>query len=511
MIVAIAYSRAQLGISAPLVRIETHLTNGLPAFNLVGLPETAVRESKERVRSAILSSGFEFPTRRITVNLAPGDLPKEGTRYDLAIALGILAASVQIPHEPLAEFEAVAELALTGELRHVRGVMPAARACQLASRSLIVAPDNVLEATRVRNIRVLPAPTLSALCSHLKQTKLLTWATATPSSERPALTNRLCLSEVRGQYFAKRALEIAAAGGHNILFYGPPGTGKTMLATRLAHLLAPLDDEEAYEVAAIHSIAGVQRAEEHWLVRPFRAPHHTSSAPALVGGGSTPRPGEASLAHRGILFLDELPEFGRRVLDVLREPLETGHVTISRAAGTVDFPATFQLVAAMNPCPCGYHGDPGASCRCTPEQVRHYHARVSGPLLDRIDIQIEVARERNWLSSAVTAGLESSASVRERTLAARVRQWARQGKINHHLSVSELTIHAPLDRPTEQFLAHAFEHYRLNPRTYHRLMKLARTIADVAECPRISQDHLTEALALRRLEVAPAWPTGTKA
>ena len=373
MIVAIAYSRAQLGISAPLVRIETHLTNGLPAFNLVGLPETAVRESKERVRSAILSSGFEFPTRRITVNLAPGDLPKEGTRYDLAIALGILAASVQIPHESLAEFEAVAELALTGELRHVRGVMPAARACQLASRSLIVAPDNVLEATRVRNIRVLPAPTLSALCSHLKQTKLLTWATAAPSSERPALTNQRCLSEVRGQYFAKRALEIAAAGGHNILFYGPPGTGKTMLATRLAHLLAPLDDEEAYEVAAIHSIAGVQRADEHWLVPPFRAPHHTSSAPALVGGGSTPRPGEASLAHRGILFLDELPEFGRRVLDVLREPLETGHVTISRAAGTVDFPATFQRVAAMNPCPGGYHGDPGATWRCTPEQVRHYH------------------------------------------------------------------------------------------------------------------------------------------
>lgn len=510
MIVAIAHSRAQLGISAPAVRIETHLTNGLPAFNLVGLPETAVRESKERVRSAILSSGFEFPSRRITVNLAPGDLPKEGTRYDLAIALGILAASGQIPHAPLGDFEAVAELALTGELRGVRGVMPAARACQQASRSLIVAPDNVLEATRVRGVQVLPAATLSALCGHLKQTQRLAWAAPAPPYAHSNLAGQPDLAEVRGQYFAKRALEIAAAGGHNILLYGPPGTGKTMLATRLAHLLAPLDDEQAYEVAAIHSIAGLHRAPEQWLVPPFRAPHHTSSAPALVGGGSTPRPGEASLAHHGILFLDELPEFGRRVLDVLREPLEIGRVTIARAAGTVDFPARFQLVAAMNPCPCGYHGDPGASCRCTPEQVRHYHSRVSGPLLDRIDIQIEVARERDWLSSTVTDQLESSASVRARALAARARQGARQGKINHHLSVSELSLHAPLDRPTEKFLAHAFEHYRLNPRTYHRLMKLARTIADVADCPAIAQDHLSEALALRRLEVAPAWPAGMK-
>jgi len=347
MSLAVAYSRALLGVSAPPVAVETHLSNGLPAFNLVGLPETTVRESKERVRSAILNAGFEFPSRRITVNLAPADLPKEGTRYDTAIALSVLAASGQLPAAPLAALEIVAELALTGEMRGVRGIMPAALAAVAAGRSLVVAPDNAAEAALVEGLEVYAAPSLHALSAHLAGTARLT---AQPRTDAPAVaTTGPDLADVQGQYFVKRALEVAAAGGHNLLMSGPPGTGKTMLATRLPGMLPPLRDADAFEVAIICSVSGQPRAPEEWRLRPFRAPHHTSSAAAIVGGGHVPRPGEVSLAHHGVLFLDELPEFGRRSLEVLREPLETGRVTIARAAATLSYPASFQLIATMNP------------------------------------------------------------------------------------------------------------------------------------------------------------------
>ena len=500
MTVPIVYSRATLGVQAPLVHVETHLSPGLPAFNLVGLPETTVRESKDRVRSAIMNSGFEFPTRRITVNLAPADLPKHGTRYDLAIALGILAASGQVSSMRLATIECVAELALTGALRPVRGVLPAALACLRDGRAIVTAPDDERETSLVSALEAYAAGTLASVCRHLDGDASLERAQRAAPPE--CSVGGADLSDVRGQYQAKRALEVTASGGHNLLMLGPPGTGKTMLATRLAGIMPPLDEQEAFESAAVLSVSTRGFRLEDWGQRPFRSPHHTSSAVALVGGGSIPRPGEVSLAHHGVLFLDELPEFERRVLEVLREPLESGRVTIARAARSAEFPAAFQLVAAMNPCPCGYAGDRSGRCSCTPDQIDRYLARISGPLLDRIDLHIEVAREPESFEQNAAPPGETNAAVRERVTRARDRQRERQDGLNRNLAGAALRRHAALDDPSRRFLAQAVERFALSARACDRVLRVARTIADLDAASAIALDHVSEALSFRCLDRA---------
>jgi magnesium chelatase family protein len=498
MSLATVLSRAQNGLTADLVLVEVHLANGLPIFTIVGLPEAAVREARDRVKAAITNCGYEFPSRRITCNLAPADLPKEGGRFDLAIALGILAASQQIPAEKLDGLEVLGELSLSGELRAVRGALPAALQAKRAGHALIVPQANAEEAALAADVRVIAARHLSELCGALHAGELADFvATTAPVNNSIDVPD---MSEVRGQPMARRALEIAAAGQHSLLMVGPPGSGKSMLAARLPGLLPPMSDDEAIQVAAIASIAASGFDPRNWKRRPFRAPHHTASGVALVGGGSSPRPGEITLAHLGILFLDELPEFDRRVLEVLRQPLETGEVTVSRAARQEDFPARFQLVSAMNPCPCGFLGDADSRCRCTPDQVARYRGRVSGPLLDRIDLQIFVPRIDRQALLQPSAVNESSATVRARVCAARELQIRRAGKPNLLLNATELERDCTMDTATRALIESAMQRLHLSARGYHRVLRVSRTIADLAQQPALTQSHVAEALRYREFE-----------
>jgi magnesium chelatase family protein len=491
--VAVVKSRALAGMNAPEVVVEAHLANGLPAFTLVGLPETEVKEARDRVRAAIQNARYEFPARRITVNLAPADLPKESGRFDLPIALAILAASGQIPADKFKHAEFAGELALTGELRPVRGALAMALATRAAGRQLVLPVPSASEAALARGVETFGATSLLEVCAWLAGQSTLLEPVSGNTITAPDYPD---FSDVKGQTATKRALEVAAAGGHSVLMAGPPGTGKSMLAARFPGILPAMDEAEALEAAAVASLNGGFRFE-HWQRRPFRAPHHTASAVALVGGGNNPRPGEISLAHHGVLFLDELPEFPRQVLEVLREPLETGHITISRAARQADFPARFQLVAAMNPCPCGYLGHPTQACRDTPDQIARYRARISGPLLDRIDIQVSVpALTQDELMQA-SAG-EPSAVIRERVQAARARQMARQGKPNAALGTQDIDRHCALDAASEALLKQAIVRLNLSARAYHRVLKLARSVADLAGSDAITSAHLAEAIQYRR-------------
>ena len=517
MAVATVACRAQQGLHAPLVQVEVSLASGLPAFSIVGLPATVIKESKERVRAALINSGFNFPAGRITVSLAPAELPKEGGRFDLPIALGILLASGQVHARTAARassHEFYGELSLTGELKPVRGLLLAAARARGENRELIVPRGNAAEACAVAPDQVRAAAHLLEVCAHLSG--------AAPLPPGGALTNAallrastaapgLDLTDVRGQWLAKRALIVAAAGGHSLLFIGPPGSGKSMLAQRLPGLLPPLTEEEALEVAAIAAVSAGGLALEHYGRRPFRAPHHSSSMAALVGGGARARPGEVSLAHHGVLFLDELPEFARPALEALREPLERGSVAVSRAALQNHYPAAFQLIAAMNPCPCGRLGDPAADCRCTPAQVRGYRGRISGPLLDRLDMQVEFSplTARDFAASESMPG-ETTAAAATRIVRARRLQLVRQGTCNARLSDADVPRWCRTDTATQQLLAEAMRRFGLSGRARQRVLKLARTIADLAAAPTIGAGHLTEALSLRCLDrrgaTAPAAP-----
>lgn len=493
---AVIHSRACVGVEAPAVSVEVHISNGMPGFMLVGLPETTVKESRDRVRSAIINSRFEFPAKRITVNLAPADLPKEGGRFDLPIALGILAASEQIPLQEIEKREFIGELALSGELRRVKGVLPAALAANKANRSLVVPHCNGDQAALVGADNHKSAQSLLEVCADLcGQQKLSLHQSGANHVKR---NHQRDLQDIIGQQQGKRALEIAAAGNHNLLFLGPPGTGKTMLASRLCDLLPEMSDDEAMETASVASLTQQEINSHNWKQRPFRAPHHSSSMAALVGGGSIPRPGEISLAHNGLLFLDEMPEFERKVLDSLREPLESGEIIISRAQGKTRFPARFQLVGALNPSPTGYYE--GNQARVNPQMILRYLSRLSGPLLDRFDMSLEIpALPKGTLAEGGDRG-ETTDVVRQRVYDAREVMLSRSNKVNALLGSREIERYCPLDKQDAQFLENALHRLGLSIRAYHRIIKVARTIADLDGAEKITRSHLAEALGYRAMD-----------
>ncbi len=491
-------SRGCAGVEAPLIIVEVHLSAGLPSMHMVGLPETAVRESKDRVRSALINSGFKWPQSRITISLGPAELPKDGGGFDLPIALGILAASKQIPVASLDGCEFLGELSLNGELRSVRGVLPAAIRARDCKRALIIPMVNSAEAALVNGGDKYCGVSLLDIASWLTGTRQLEKCLPHPPGKPPLLPD---LRDVIGLPGPKRALEVAAAGNHNLIMAGPPGTGKTLLASRLPGILPPMTERESLETAAVASISQAGLDYRLWGIRPFRTPHHSCSGVALAGGGSRPKPGEISLAHNGVLFLDELPEFGRHTLEILREPIESGRIVISRAARQAVFPARFQLIAAMNPCPCGMSGDESGRCGCSAEQIQRYRNRISGPLLDRIDIQVEVLRPKTSILSAPTDNIENSKAVRERVIHARKIQSERAGIPNALLTNSDLENYCRIDRKTLQLLEHAAEQLYLSPRACHRILKVSRTIADLDHADDINCRHVSEAIAFRRLDI----------
>ena len=497
MSLAILHCRAQYGTEAPAVTIEVFLSGGLPVFTIVGMPETAVRESKDRVRGALMSSGFEWPQQRITVSLGPAEMRKTGGRYDLSIALGILAARNQFPLKAIENVECYGELALNGELRPVSGLLPAVLKAHKSGRSVIVPRENAPEAA-LSGANVVPALSLLEVTAHLAGRETIEFAeTEDRKVKRGSAPD---LADVKGQQHAKRALEIAAAGNHNLLLIGPPGTGKSMLSRRLPGLLPEMSKQEALETAAVSSIAGIRTAAAEWRTRPFRSPHHTASAAALVGGGPKVSPGEISRAHNGVLFLDELPEFNRNVLEALREPMETGCITIARAGMQAEFPARFQLVAAMNPCPCGYLGDKQSDCRCSGDRVVNYRNKISGPLLDRIDLHVEVLRPSTDMLRDRDPDGESSEVVAERVAHAWQRQRFRAGMANARLEGKALATACEVDDKCWSLLESAAERFNLSARAHQRVLRVSRTIADLAGAKNIAPPHVAEALSLRCLD-----------